>query len=256
MTTESAKTDKPLSPKQQEIRDRPGRILGLARTIMADEGYSGVTIDRIAKEMNCSRPPIYEHFASREDIVLGLAIEDCIQRWKLMKTAAGFDGRPRERMLAIGEFINRTYPEHLKILGVLHPNSVRQKASDKHRETLEDYESRCFNISTRIVEDAVECGDLQIPGMSPAELVSYPMLCMSFGANTFESRQPYAPLQQRQYDKHLAIALGVMYMLDGFGWKPLSTEWDYVATRKQVHEQLDVAALIEETESEKPFRKF
>lgn len=247
--------EKPLSPKQQEIRDRPGRILSRARTILAEEGYSALTIDRLAKEMNCSRPPIYEHFASREDVVMGLAIEDCIQRWTLMKKAATFNGRPREKMLAIGEFINRTYPDHLKILGVLHPNSVRQKSSEKHRTTLADYEARCISVSTKVVEAAIACGDLTLPEGQPADLISYPMLCMSFGANTFESRHPYSPLQQRQFDRRLATALGVMYMLDGFGWKPLSTEFNYTATRDRVLSELNVEKVIAETEAEKQSRQ-
>jgi AcrR family transcriptional regulator len=68
--------EKILSPKKREIQERPGLILRVARQLMNEDGYADLTIENIAKVMNCSRPPIYEHFSSREDVVMGIAIED------------------------------------------------------------------------------------------------------------------------------------------------------------------------------------
>lgn len=242
---------KPLSPKKREIRDRPGLIMNKARRIIEEEGYSALTIDRLAKEMNCSRPPIYEHFKSREDVVIGLAIEDATQRWQLLKKAATFSGRSREKLVAMNEFTYRTYPDQLKILCILQPNSIRERASKSHRETLEDYEARAFDVLTRVVEEAVEDGDLVIPGGQPAALVSYPLLCLSFGGNTFESRNPYLPLQQRQFNRPLATRLGFLAILDGFNWKPMSMEWDYIKTIERVRSELDIDGFINETRMEK-----
>ncbi len=242
---------KPLSPKQREIRDRPGLILKVARALIDNEGFTAVTIDRLAKEMSCSRPPIYEHFTSREDVVIGLTIEDTIQRWKLLKRAATFDGRAREKLVAMNEFTFRTYPEHLKILCILQPNSVREKATKSHRETLEDYEARAFDLLTRVVEEAIEDGDVVIPGCQSAAMISYPLLCLTFGGNTFESRNPYWPLQQRQFNRHLAARLGFLAVLDGFNWKPLSLEWDYIDTIGRARKELDIDGYIEETTAEK-----
>ena len=122
---------KVLSAKKLEIQQRPSHILNIARRIMKTEGYVSLTIDRVAKEMNCSRPPIYELYDSREDIVMGLAIEDAIQRWKLMKKGLTFKRRPREMLVGMNEFFQVVYPEHLKLMAVLQPNSIRQREQKK-----------------------------------------------------------------------------------------------------------------------------
>lgn len=247
--------EKLLSPKKREILERPGRILGIARTLLAEDGYADVTMERIAKVMNCSRPPIYEHFSSREDVVMGLAIEDAQQRWKLFKRASTFDGRPREKLVAINEFAFRTYPDQLKILSLLQPNLIRLKATSKHQETLGDYEARAFDILTRVVQEGVEQGDLVIPGGQPASTVSYALLCLSFGGNTFESRYPDIPIKHRNFNRSLAARLGFLAMLDGYRFKPLSLEWDYIATIERVRKELDILDYIKETEKEKPSRR-
>lgn len=245
-----------LSPKKQEIRDRPGRILSVARKILLEDGYPGLTMDRIAKRMNCSRPPIYEHFTSREDVVIGLAIEDAQQRWKLNKHAVTFKGRCREKLVAINEFTFRTYTEHLKILSLLQPNGIKLKATKKHVETLNDYETRSFDVLTRVVDEAVKIGDLKIPGDQPPSVIAYALLCLTFGSCTFESRTPNIPFQQQTFDRHLATKLGSLALLDGLDFQPLTLDWDYARTVKKVREDLDLKAYIELTESEKPSRGF
>lgn len=248
--------EKVLSPKKREILERPGRILGVARALLSKDGYAGVTMERIAKIMNCSRPPIYEHFSSREDVMMGLAIEDAQQRWKLFKRANTFSGKPREKLVAINEFAFRTYPEQLKILSLLQPNAIRLKSTKKHQETLSDYESRAFDIMTRMVEEGVEQGNLVIAGGQPAATVSYSLLCLSFGGNTFESRYPDVPIQRADFNRHLAARLGFLALLDGYRFEPLSLDWDYIATIGRVREELDVLGYIEETELEKSSRQF
>lgn len=247
-----AKQQKILSPKKLEIQERPGRILNTARTIMDTEGYASLTIDRIAKDMKCSRPPIYELFYSREDIVMVLAIEDAIQRWKLMRKAITFNGSAREKLVVIGDFFQRTFPNHIKISTVLQPNSIRQKAHEKSLKALEEYEARAFDISIRVVEDAVEAGHLEIPDNISAVMIAYSILCMSFGGNNFEARYPYWPIKQREFDRRQAFNLGIRSMLDGFNWKPLHSDWDYTDTVKRAHKELDIMAYIQETENEKP----
>lgn len=248
--------DKLLSPKKREIRERPGRILSVARNLLAEESYVGLTMDRIAKIMNCSRPPIYEHFSSREDVVMGLAIEDAQQRWKMFKRALTFNGKPREKLVAINEFTFRTYPDQLKTLSILQPNLIRSKATQKHQETLNDYEARAFDIVTRIVEEGIEQGDLEIMGGQPASTISYALTCLAFGTNTFESRYPDVPIQPPGFNRHLSARLGLLALLDGFNFKPLAIEWDYIATIERVRQELNVEEYIKETDREKPSRRF
>ena len=93
------------------------------------------------------------------------------------------------------------------------------------------------------------------PGGQPAAIVAYSLLCLSFGLNTFESRYPDVPIQNRDFNRALAARLGFLALLDGYNIAPLSRESDYLDTIARVRDDLDIIPYIEETESEKPSRR-
>ncbi|MBE2247279.1 MAG: TetR/AcrR family transcriptional regulator [Candidatus Competibacteraceae bacterium] len=55
-----------------EISDRQLEIIEAAGKILTQSGVSGLTIKNLAKEMKFSESAIYRHFASKEDIVVGM----------------------------------------------------------------------------------------------------------------------------------------------------------------------------------------
>ena len=78
---------------ERKLRDRQARraqILSAARRIAELEGWSSVTVRRLADEISYSQPVLYAHFGSREGVLnavalqgfqeLGLALEQARQR--------------------------------------------------------------------------------------------------------------------------------------------------------------------------------
>ena len=64
--------------EERKTRDRQARraqIIRAARQIAESEGWSSVTVRRLADEISYSQPVLYSHFHSREEIVSALAIE-------------------------------------------------------------------------------------------------------------------------------------------------------------------------------------
>jgi AcrR family transcriptional regulator len=61
--------------KERERAERELRITGAARRIAAEEGWSAVTMRRLAGEIEYSQPVLYSHFRNREAIVTAVAIE-------------------------------------------------------------------------------------------------------------------------------------------------------------------------------------
>lgn len=53
--------------KRQETRDR---IAAAARTLFAERGFDAVTVAEIAEAADVSEPTVYNHFATKEDLVL------------------------------------------------------------------------------------------------------------------------------------------------------------------------------------------
>jgi AcrR family transcriptional regulator len=63
---------------ERKLRDKQARraqIVSAARRIAELEGWSNVTVRRLADEISYSQPVLYAHFGSREGIVAAVAIE-------------------------------------------------------------------------------------------------------------------------------------------------------------------------------------
>lgn len=61
--------------KLRERSERERRIIDAARAIAESEGWSAVTIRRLAVEIEYSQPVLYSHFENREAIVAAVAVE-------------------------------------------------------------------------------------------------------------------------------------------------------------------------------------
>ena len=61
--------------REREQEQRRHNILAAARTIAVAEGWQAVTIRKVAARIEYSPPTIYEHFASKEAILLALMRE-------------------------------------------------------------------------------------------------------------------------------------------------------------------------------------
>ena len=63
---------------ERKLRDKQARraqIISAARRIAELEGWSNVTVRRLADEISYSQPVLYAHFGSREGILAAVAIE-------------------------------------------------------------------------------------------------------------------------------------------------------------------------------------
>jgi AcrR family transcriptional regulator len=61
--------------KGRERAAREYRIVAAARVIAEREGWTAVTIRRLAEEIEYSQPVLYSHFANRDAIVAAVAVE-------------------------------------------------------------------------------------------------------------------------------------------------------------------------------------
>ena len=236
----------PLSRKQREIRERDELIRDVARRMLLERGYLGLTMDRIAKEIEYSKGTVYQHFRSKEDLVVALATETAHKRAELFERASLFRGRPRERLWAVGiayELFVRLYPAHFHSERLIHAASIREKAAERRDEILEDCEERCGQVVAGILRDAIAAGDLELPSgedgtpQSAVMGLSFNLWALSFGS--FFLISTGAPLIRKGVaDPLAALRRGYERILDGYGMRPLTNEWDYDATLERVRNEV------------------
>ena len=92
-----------LSRKQRDLIERGNLLLEIARDLLLKGGYHGLTMAQVALRAGSSKGTVYQHFSCKEEMIITLAAESVEKQRELVERAAMFRGRPRERMLAIGE---------------------------------------------------------------------------------------------------------------------------------------------------------
>lgn len=219
-----------LTRKQREIRDREIRILDVARRMLVDGGYLGLSMDAIAAELEYSKGTIYNHFPNKEEIIIALAVQTMEKRTEMFQRAASLPGLARERLAGIGaasELFVRLYPDHFGVEQLIRSASIWEKTSEKRRQLMHGSESRCMGIVAGIVRDAMAHGHLELPPeLTPEDLV-FGLWSQTFGAYSIIATSDRLE-EHGVRDPYRAVIRNINMTLDGYHWTPLSTDHDYL----------------------------
>lgn len=226
--------------KQREIRLREANILAVARDQILEGGYLGLNMDRIAAQIEYSKGTIYQHFRNKEEILLALVNEALDTRLRMFRAAAQVDGPARVRLATVGaaaEAFVEQFPYHFKVEQLVRASSIWEKTSPERRELMQHCERNCMGTVVEIVHDGVATGDLTLPeGISPEEVV-FGLWSIYLGTQIITHSSdsladigiscPTSSLRKNQSK-----------MLDGYDWRPLSSDFDYPAYSDRVKSEM------------------
>jgi AcrR family transcriptional regulator len=215
-----------LSRKQREVQGREGRILEVARSMIIQDGYHGLSMDRIAEALEYSKGTIYQHFSCKEEILMALVNQSMDRRLDLFRRAAAFRGGSRERITAIGaacELFFQLYPDDLHIEHTIRITSIKEKASDQRRLCLESCEARCSEVVRGVVLDAVAAGDWHPTDDFGVDDLTFGLWSLNFGGYSIAATSPSLS-NLGIHQPRLAIRGSCIRLLNGTGWKPITTE--------------------------------
>lgn len=231
---------KTLTPKQQEIRAREAKILAVARPIVVHEGYHGLSMDRIAEEVQHSKGTIYNHFSCKEEIVIALAVQNVDKRMELFKKAAQFKGRPRFRMMAVvqaAEIFVRKYADFFHFERILELPSVLEKTSEKRQAIIRGCEMQCMSVVAGIARDAIAAEDLELPKSITPEKLVFGLWSLTTGAYSIMLSSE-SLTQMGLDDPYETVRDHTSALLDGFNWQPLSREYDAKKLLKKIQKEV------------------
>ncbi|MEM8835746.1 MAG: helix-turn-helix domain-containing protein [Planctomycetota bacterium] len=228
-----------LTRKQREIAERERLILAVARGMLAERGYLGLNMDRIAEAVEYSKGTVYQHFASKEDLLATLYTDTARQRAAMFKRAASFNGKPRERVAAIGvadQLFVALNPDHFAVENILDVSDVFAKVSEERRNVFIHVKTAMMDVLMGIVRDAVDAGDLSLPDDAPLCQPLYGMWTQSLGHHKLAGQRRMPPFAG--IDLEDALWRNYTIMLDGYQWAPLSSEWDYERTIERIRQEV------------------
>ncbi|NIA16613.1 MAG: TetR family transcriptional regulator [Nitrospiraceae bacterium] len=229
-----------LKGRERELWQRDGQHLEIARKIVLEEGFRHLTIGRLAKITGFSRATFYQRFGCKEGLVFELGIRCQRELVKIMSEASRFPGRSRERMMAVGEAFNHystRFTDNMRILAVISSQTIIEKTSERQQALAVELDTQMFRILQGIVEDAIVDGDLVMPEGTRPQTLCFGLWVMIDGWTS--AVRGSAPLREVDIANPMGELLESAHrMLDGFGWRPLTEEWDYDTTRRRIHATL------------------
>lgn len=229
-----------ISRKQREILDREQLILQTAREIFRTRGYLGLNMNRVAEDLQYAKGTIYQHFKNKEEIILAMAAETLQIRTSMFERAAQFRGNSRQRIAAIGcaaGLFVEWYPDHFELEKVLSCSSIIQKTDENLQDKRTNAELKCVSIVAGVVRDAIAAGDLTLNENSSADKIVFGLWSLTYGG--------FSVMACTETMNMMGITDGPQLvrdncnrLLDGYGWTPLSSEFDYDETYTQVRNEI------------------
>lgn len=229
-----------MNRKQRELHQREQLILDTAQIILQQEGLQGLTMERVAAEIEYSKGTVYNHFNSKEEIICGISCRCMTNLTEMFDRARHYNGTSRERIAAVGiahSLYAQLHPAELQNMQVIKSTAVREKVSSDKQQELLLLEQQVTGVVLDIIQDAMDKGDIQESQPHMSEHILFGLWSMGYGSNLLHlSGIPFKTLGMQQ-------PLEIMWhnshrLLDSFQWQPLSKSFDVVALREKLCNEL------------------
>ena len=211
-----------LTRKQREIEHRANEILRVARPILVAEGFQGLSMDRVAAQMEYAKGTIYNHFPNKEEIVLALAVQSMELRLKLFEQSVFIHGPARLRMMALGascEFFTQHCTDDFQLEQWIRNQGIWDKSSEQRQNLIRHCEGKCMGIVVGIVRDAISRDELVLPDTLSAEELVFGFWAINYGSQILTYTSPSLPSLGINNPAN-AVRIHCCTLLNGFGWLP------------------------------------
>ncbi len=211
-------------------------LLKLAQQILRQDGFAGLSMDRLTALSDVSKGTLYNHFSSKEDVLTALSVDSLERLQQLFRLALGFNGHSRERALALHHAYQRfsaAEPTLFLCLLTAATPGVMEKSSPERLQRRQQLETELLTMCQTVLAAALADGSLTLPDGAAVEQYAFINWALAFGCNALfiPLRQLglFAGLEAEQVNIH-----SLSLLLDGMGWLPLSTDWDYPASWQRI----------------------
>jgi AcrR family transcriptional regulator len=224
------------TPRSKARQQREQQLLELAQQVLRQDGFTGLTMDRLASLSDVSKGTLYNHFSSKEDVLTALSVDSLQRLLQLFQHASTFSGHSRERALALHHAYHKFSAAEptlfLCLLSAATPG-VMEKSSPARLQQRQQLEMQLLQYCQHVLSDALDDGSLQLPVGVSLEQWSFINWALAFGCNAL-----FVPLRQLGLFAGLAAPQvnlhSINLLFDGMGWLPLSSGWDYQQSWQQI----------------------
>lgn len=208
--------------KQREFAAREQLFLDTARRLIREEGLLTLQMARLARACDYATGTLYQHFASKEDLLVALATQRLREHCALFCKVAVWPAGTRERMFALtvaDEQFSHRHPTYTRLMQYVFTEVVWETASLARRQALTDELKPVVAAITGVVEQAVAAGEVKPGVLSSHELMLGPWAVCHGMQSLLQTR---GLLEQLSIDApRRSIYVHAQVLLNGLGWQPL-----------------------------------
>lgn len=230
-----------LSRKQREIQQRDELILNVSRSLFIEHGYHNVTMDSIAKAVEYSKGTVYQHYASKEEIISALCMRfgEMILAWfEQIASDDSIPGYVKMLLIMESEIVVHEYAsaDH-DLLTLFKSQAFSSKVNEDILQEMNCNVEEIIKMVHAFVRKAEASGELVI--QSPAAIDSITMGCWAMIEGTYEIADKHT------YDKGNFTAKQIkqvmrtncLMFLRGCGWQSIPLQSDGQLTLDDEHKQ-------------------
>jgi AcrR family transcriptional regulator len=208
--------------RQREREAREQLFLDTARRLIREEGLMTLQMARLAHACDYSTGTLYQHFASKEDLLVALATQRLGEHCDLFCRVAAWKASTRERMFALtvaDEYFSRRHPTYSKLMQYVFTEVVWETATQERRERLTAELAPVVAGITGVVEAAIERCEVDAGVLSAEELMLGPWAVCHGMQSLLQTRGMLAQLAISAPRRTIYVHAQVL--LNGLNWQPL-----------------------------------
>jgi len=236
--------------KRRERLTRERLILETADEMLLEHGYLDFNLDRLAERIEYSKATIYNHFESKEDLVLAVVNLHMERRVELFSRSLVFPGTSRERMFVIGVadgILADLMPHAFPLSQLVRSPSLWERASADTRGRYGELAARCMHAALEVISQGRRDGDIPPESPSDAHILSG-LVTMSKGTYLLTDGEGQL-FASSNIDPRNVLRDNYHVFLDGVGWKPLRADHDYQETESRILKEVFADEIIVPTAS-------
>ena len=211
------------SRKDRERQARADLFLDIARDLIAKDGFSELSMNRIAEIAEYSKGTVYLHFASREMVLMALCLQG-LEIWDALTAQAIASDLPALDKLIGCHWAHKIYaqrhPVEYDAIFLVRTSSIREKITPEAHAEFEALLDRIFGRVRYVIEQAEADGDLRLPADLDATALTYGLWALFandlMGVTRGEQYRPAGFQEGRESDIREAL---LRTIVDGLHWR-------------------------------------
>lgn len=162
-----------ISFKEKEKQRREQEILQTATRLLAERGFANLNMDDLADAVGISKPTLYQHFRSKEDLVVQVVVNNLSMMEQHLNEIV--NGTPLERLQQMTRWRLKARYKPDNVFNALHDAEIPWVELHKH-PILQEKRAMGQRKTAELVEEAKADGEIDLKLSTP--IVVQMMFCL------------------------------------------------------------------------------